>query len=158
MLNQLEELTKELNNARKLMIRNELEPSEYRELKSEYQPKIEKLEHRLTHFTVRSNNVDDLLDKALNRVTHLDTLYEEGTTPEKRQIVSSIFPEKLQFDGFYFRTPRLNEVIRLIGSLDAGFSEIKNGTPTDFSTMSHQVIPLGLEPRTLTLKVLCSTN
>ena len=158
MLSQLEELTKELTNARRLMLKNDLEPSEYRELKAEYQPKIDNLEHRLANYSVKSNSIDELLDRAINKVTQLDKIYKDGTTPEKRQIVSSIYPQKLQFDGFAFRTPRLNEVIRIICSMDAGFDEMKNGTSSDFTSMSHEVIPLGLEPRTHTLKVYCSTN
>jgi len=38
-----------------------------------------------------------LLDKALNGLTRLDELYSEAETKWKREIISSMYPEKLTF-------------------------------------------------------------
>ena len=103
-------------------------------------------------------NIDTILNKAVNTLSHLDTLYENASSMKKREIIGSIFPEKLIFDGFNYRTTRLNEALRLIYNMDAAFEENKNGTNDNFSHLSHQVNWLGLEPRTHTLKVYCSTN
>jgi site-specific DNA recombinase len=64
----------------------------------------------------------------------------------------------LIFDGENFRTTRVNEAVGLIYKLDEAFRQKENGTSDIFIDLSHQVIPLGLEPRTHTLKVYCSTN
>lgn len=42
-------------------------------------------------------------------------------------IIGSIYPEKLVFDGFHYRTARLNEAVELIYSMGKGFSENENG-------------------------------
>jgi site-specific DNA recombinase len=76
----------------------------------------------------------------------------------KRQIIGSMFQEKLAFDGENFRTAKLNEAAQLIYNLGVAFRENKNGTRSGLSDLSHEVNPLGLEPRTHTLKVYCSTN
>ena len=144
-LSELEGLNKELNTARKLMLKEEIEPSEYRALKAEYQPKIERLEAKLSNFSGRSNNIDEVLEKGISKLSQLDLIYQKGTTIAKRQIISSIYPEKLIFDGFNYRTPRVNEVIRVVSSLDAIFSENKNGTLLNFSAMSHKVTPQRFE-------------
>lgn len=69
-----------------------------------------------------------------------------------------MFPEKMTFDGFQYRTHRVNEAINLISLIDRKLKGIKNGTSLTFSDLSHSVIPLGLEPRAHTLKVYCSTS
>ena len=76
----------------------------------------------------------------------------------RKKYLADIYPEKLVFDGFNYRTTRINQAVRLIYNMDAAFKENKNGTNDNFSHLSHQVIWLGLEPRTHTLKVYCSTN
>jgi site-specific DNA recombinase len=69
-----------------------------------------------------------------------------------------MFPEKLTFDGFQYRTTRINEAINLISLIDKKLGGKKNGTNPNISDLSQEVNWLGLEPRTHTLKVYCSTN
>ena len=73
-----------------------------------------------------SNNIEPLLDKAVATLSCLDKLYEKANNKPKREIIGSIFPEKLVFDGLHYRTARLNEAVSLIYSLDKAFSENKN--------------------------------
>jgi hypothetical protein len=75
---------------------------------------------------------------------------------KKREIISSIYPEKLVFDGFNYRTPRLNEAVWLVYNMDAAFEENKNGTNDNFFHLSHQVNPLVQNPNFLSedLKLL----
>jgi hypothetical protein len=61
--------------------------------------------------------VDGLLDSAVRHLSCLDVLYEESDINDKRQIISSIYPENLTFDGERYRTKRLNEAVRLIYKL-----------------------------------------
>jgi site-specific DNA recombinase len=95
---------------------------------------------------------------AITNISQLDTLYEQGSVTQQRKIVGSIFPEKLTFDGFQYRTTRVNEALRLMLLFDNTLQGKKNGTNQMFSDLSQDVIPLGFEPRTPTLKVLCSTG
>jgi len=48
----------------------------------------------------------------------LDVLYENATIKEKRDIIGSIYPEKLTFDGFQHRTTRINAAASLIYFID----------------------------------------
>ena len=59
----------------------------------------------------------------------------------KREIIGSIFPEKLVFDGMHYRTARLNEAVSLIYSLDKAFSENKNGQNHQNFELSSLVTP-----------------
>jgi len=124
----LEKANSELSNARKLILSGDIEPSEYRVIKSDYEKKITGLESKLMELSKQSTNIEPLLDKAVAALSSLDILYEKANNKSKREIIGSIFPEKLVFDGMhYYRTARLNEAVSLIYSLDKAFSENKNG-------------------------------
>ena len=143
-LTQLEEINTRLKNARTLLADHKIEAEDFRELKTESTARINELEAKLTGFSQQENKIDDLLYKAVYNLSHLDVYWEKGTVAERRQIVGSIFPEKLTFDGFTYRTARVNEATRPIYSMDAGFKEMKNGKDNDISRLSGWVVPTGL--------------
>ena len=60
----------------------------------------------------------------------------------RKKYLADIYPEKLVFDGFNYRTPRFNEAVRLIYNMDTAFEENKNGTNDNFSHLFHQVTPM----------------
>ena len=105
-----------------------------------------------------TSHIAPLWDKAISTMSQLDVLYEKGTVIQKRKVVSSMFPEKLTFDGFQYRTQRVNEAINLISLIDNKLKGIKKGTSHSISDLSQEVTPLRLELRTHILRVCCSTN
>ncbi len=137
----LEKANTELANARKLLLTTEIDPSEYRTIKREYEKKINGLESKLIELSQERKNIEPLLNKALTTLTCLDKLYENADNRGKREIIGSIYPEKLVFDGFQYRTARLNEAVRLIYSLGKGFSENKNGQTESIFDLSISVHP-----------------
>ena len=163
-----------ITKARELLLCGDIEATDFRTIKIDCEKQITVLEAKLNSIvsesaafnatgtinsgTAEKENIHTLLDKVIANLASLNTIYQDAGTIKKRQIVGSIFPEKLIFDGENYRTAKLNEAVQLIYTLDVAFRENKNGTSGDLSNLSHQVIPLGLEPRTHTLKVYCSTN
>ena len=85
------------------------------------------------------------MQKAIDNLCKLDVLYQEGTVAQKRQIIGSIYPEKLVFDRFGYRTARLNEALRLIYALGNGLEEIKNRKDLGISGLSGEVVPPGIK-------------
>ena len=142
----LEKANTELANARKLLLSNEIEPSEYRSIKSEYEKKITGLESKLIELSQEGKSIEPLLNKALTNLTCLDKLYEKSDNKGKREIIGSIFPEKLVFDGFQYRTARMNEAVQLIYSMDKGFSQNENGQTEPIFDLSTLVPRTGFEP------------
>jgi site-specific DNA recombinase len=53
-----------------------------------------------------------------------------------------IFPENLTFDGFQYRTNRINEAINLISLINKKIGGKKNGTNPNISDLSQEVNPL----------------
>ena len=108
-------------------------------MKTEYSNKLEKLESKLSVSNNDKVDINNLLNKGTNNLLKLDYLYETADIEMKREIISSMYPEKMTFDGFSVRTNRINEVARLIYSMDVGFSENKNRTNQKISSLSCQV-------------------
>ena len=109
-------------------------------MKTEYSNKLEKLEAKLSTSNHDKIDINDLLDKGINNLLKLEYLYETADIEKKREIISSMYPEKMTFDGFSVPTNRINEVARLIYCLDLGFSESKNRTNQNSSSLSCQVV------------------
>ncbi len=126
LLSQIDELNIRLKNAREMVADQKLDPEDYRELKLDCANKITILEAKLAGSSQAEKSIEGLLNRAIGNLCRLDSLYEEETIVQKRQIIGSIYPEKLTFDGFQYRTTRLNEAVRLIYTLGESFSEIKS--------------------------------
>ncbi len=80
------------------------------------------------------------------KLSSLDELYEKADNKDKREIIGSIYPEKLTFDGFHYRTARLNEAVELIYKLGEGISENENGQTESNFDLSTLVPGTGFEP------------
>ncbi|PZR22337.1 MAG: hypothetical protein DI539_05870 [Flavobacterium psychrophilum] len=65
------------------------------------------------------------MDRAISSLSHLDTHYVNMPTVKKRELIGSIFPEKIVFDGKDYRTPRVNEAARLIYMINSDLYSIK---------------------------------
>jgi hypothetical protein len=66
---------------------NEIEPSEYRVIKSDYEKKITSLESTLIELSKESQNIEPLLDKPVATLSCLDKLYEKADNKIKREII-----------------------------------------------------------------------
>src|SRR5579863_10398951 len=113
--------------------------------------KIDMLESKLIEMTRVATNIEPLLEKAVSNLAHLDILYKEGDVRRKRMIIGSIYPEKLTFDGFQYRTTRINEAVELIYTLDKGFSQKETGQTAKVFDLSCLVVPTGIKLNSETL-------
>jgi site-specific DNA recombinase len=146
LLTEIDELSNRLRKAREMVADQVLDPDDYRELKLDCTNKITVLEAKLAGCSQSEKSINGLLDQAMSNLDKLDTLYEQGTVALKRQIIGSIYPEKLTFDGEQYRTGRLNEAVRLIYTMNKGFSEIKNRKSDKKMRFSGKVPRTGIEP------------
>jgi site-specific DNA recombinase len=152
-----EEQNKWISKARELLLYDAIEPVDCKIIKSECEREVSWLEVKLTSVSSQNEDINRLFEKACKILEQLDTLYPNSTI-QRRQLIGSILPEKLVFENNTYRTARITEAVRIIYSMDKAFRQKKMGQTSNFANLSHQVIPLGLEPRAHTLKVYCSTN
>jgi site-specific DNA recombinase len=148
---QLEEAIKRLSKARDLLLAGDIEADDYRTIKSETEEKINRFEAKLAVSVKDTTDIEPLLNTAISNISQLDVLYTKGSVTQKRRIIGSMFPEKLTFDGFEYRTTRVNEAITLMLLISKKLKGKKNGTNHFFSDLSPEVNCTGLEPVTPTL-------
>src|SRR5690606_40806089 len=79
-------------------------------------------------------------------VANIDRRYENGNIEEKRLIVSSIFPDFLEFDGTQHRTRRLNSAVAHIYQNKNEMHGENKGTSLPFLDLSLEVESEGFEP------------
>lgn len=145
---QLEELNKRLSKARDLLLGGDIEPDDYRTIKSETEERISRIEAKLAAIAQSSEDISPLLDTAITNISQLDVLYRQGTVIQQRKIIGSMFPEKLTFDGIQYRTTKVNEALRIMLLFNNNLQSKKNGTDQLFSDLSQDVEKMGFEPTT----------
>ncbi len=150
---EIEKNRERLNNAQQMMLDGELSPEDYKAIKRRYEPIIDGLVRQHMESSGIEGEFKRYLKKGVQFVKTLDSVYDAATLEHKQLIIRSIFKENFVFENNEVRTEKKNELVSLISQISAGYSANKNGTGDNFDLQSHGVIPLGFEPRTLTLKV-----
>ncbi len=158
LVEEIKEVEKRLSKARELLLSDKLDGIDFREIKSEYNARLEKLQAKLSACDNDQLDFRGLLDTGIKTLFRLGEVYEKGTIEKKREVISSMYPEKLTFDGDDFRTTRLNEAARLIYSLGEGFGGNEKGQSGLISTLSCQVGKTGFEPATPWSQTRCATG
>lgn len=136
--NEIKELDVKLSNIRNQVALEKITPEDFHEMKAQFTKRQETLERQLL---ARRETVDvkDLLNKGIYNLIHLYTLYQDSEIDTKREIIGSIFPEKLTFDGTAVRTTYINEAVRHIYLCDSTLGGNKNGTNQQNANLSRQV-------------------
>jgi site-specific DNA recombinase len=146
LLEELDKINTRMQNARIKMVDGFLSPEDFQQIKETCLKQASELEKKLDSFSSDQVEITHLLKKTLTGLEHLSTIYESGALEEKRQLLGSIFPENLIFDGIEVRTPRLNEGVDLIYQISSKLQGKKNGTNPFKLDLSPVVRPKGFEP------------
>lgn len=150
LLEEINKLNNRLSKAREL-----IDAGDYKVIKAECEAKINRLEAQLAELkksNAGNSDITKLLDKALTTLTRLDILYRNGTITQKRNIISSIYPEKICFDGLHYRTLKLNSAVSYIYQINNNLHQTKNRKSEDFFHLSGLVAPTVLLSYFLSLK------
>ena len=91
-----------------------------------------------------TGSIDILLKDGLDTLFQLNRIYEKGSIDVKRQVIGSIYPEKLSFNGEHLRTTRINEAVRIIYAMGKDLPGNEKGQSGNFSALSSQVGVTGL--------------
>lgn len=125
---ELEVQDKRLENLQILFIDGKIETQEYNKLKAKFISEIENLKGIVTNNRDKTKDTLEGLKEAINLFKDLPKALKSMEISEKHEILSSIFPEKLKFDGKNCRTLKSSEVLDLILTIDKGFEDKKKGT------------------------------
>lgn len=102
-------------------------------MKTEYTRELERLEVKLSAVDGEHTDIEPLL------------IYNTGTIEQKRQVIGSMFPEKLIFDGTSLRTTRVNEAAQFIYVINAELESQKKRTIESNFQLSAREVSSGFE-------------
>lgn len=146
LIREINEQNMRLSKARELLLNDAIDANDYKIIKTECERKVNLFEAKLSSCKPKQESIEALIDKALYNLTHLDERYCNADIHGKRQIIGSIFPEKLQFENDIYRTTNINEAVKLIYSIGEVFSELEKEQAPNFESLSSRVVPAGFEP------------
>ena len=92
-----------------------------------------------------ATNIEHKLDYAISLINNLPQYIEDAPVDVKMKLVSSMFPEKLHFDGKSYRTDHFNEVLNLIYQQTNTLRGSKTKNSSDFSNELRSVPRTRLE-------------
>jgi site-specific DNA recombinase len=141
---QIKDLEGKLSKARDLLLSDQIDAADYRNMKAECEERLNRQQVKLNALTNQPDNFDAIIKKGLDNLFHLSEIYENGNSEEKRRVIGSVYPEKLTFDGDQLRTTRINEAVRLIYTLDKELAENETGQSGNIAALSSQVGMTGL--------------
>ncbi|UKT66152.1 recombinase family protein [Pedobacter mucosus] len=124
---QLEESNERISKARDKMLNDVILDFEYRKIKSECDRNILILENKLIDLSRGKENISQIIGKATGLLVNLHETYLNADSEGKRRMISSIYPQNITFDGTQHRTIRMNEAIRVLGTLKTVFEGKKKG-------------------------------
>ena len=121
----LEQLSKSLNETNSrieklqdLFVDGKIGPQEYSDAMSRYKIQINNLKYEIDNLKKVDGDYLKWLKNGVDALSNLKTHYTNSVIRDKQQLLSSIFPEKIVFDGKKCRTNRINDVLRFILQID----------------------------------------
>jgi site-specific DNA recombinase len=138
-LAKIDEVNKKLAKARDLLVSDDIDPVDYKKIKTECEEKINNFERELSKVQAKEANSFELFKKMSNTLINVDLFYSEGEIDKKRRIIDAIYPQKFEIEKGEYRTPKVNEGADFIYLINNELHKNKNGTEYDFTSLSHWV-------------------
>ena len=100
LMDQLDKINQRLKNAREMRADKEIDLDDFRILKKECDEQANLVELKLMELGQKEHGIDQLIEIVIHKLLLLPTVYEKGTSVERREIIGSIFPK----NGFLTET------------------------------------------------------
>lgn len=136
---ELEKQQERITRLQDLLVDGTLSTEDYSRMKHRYSEEKASIEGKIYELKAIKSDTNKSLEKGVGVLSNIDRIYDRADLTSKKQILSSIFPEDLIFDGKKCRTPRINEVLRLILLIDSDKHKTKSGQISEYLDLSAQV-------------------
>ena len=141
-------LLQQEDNLDELFLSQKIDSEKYNKLSERVKNEKLEIKDQLNSFEHDNTSLDSLIKGALRTLQNYSNIYRLAGIKEKRKMLGSMFPEKIQISGGKARTGRLNSVIQLILLKNNELQEQKKGQIDEFINLTSLVGPPGLEPGT----------
>ena len=123
----IEKQKKRIMDLQDLMIDGTLDQEAFQSMNNRYKTDLKSLNDQLENRTSNKVYINKLLRKGVHALTKLSNPYKAASVLGKQQILKAIFPLGFEIENKKCRTPRINEVLRLMLFIDGGSEKIKKG-------------------------------
>jgi site-specific DNA recombinase len=144
--NRLDEVLSRIEKLQDLLVDNKIDHQQYSDTMTRYSNQKLHLMDELQNLKQMNSEYLSWIKNGINALDNLKEHYRNATIREKQQLISSIFPEKFEFDGKKCRTTRVNDVLRYILQIDKGLEKEKSGQLSKKIELSTLVESPGIEP------------
>jgi arginine deiminase len=97
-----------------LFIDDKIEHKQYSDTLARYTAQKFSLTDQINNIKKMDSDYLNWLKNGVDALSNLQIHYAKSAIREKQQLISSIFPDKFEFDGKKCRTTRINDVLRYI--------------------------------------------
>ena len=92
----------------------EISKDNYDRISKRYKHEIKELKQKVEILTRNKKGIKKKIDYSLCIINNLTNIMRNGSVEMKIKVLSSMFPEKIEFDGEKYRTNSYNKVLDLI--------------------------------------------
>ncbi len=139
------------NEALDLLLNRKIEAEDFQLAKQACEKRLALLAEKREQIACVDTELASRANEGLNLLKRLDCAYLTATLEAKKQIISSIFPEKLILTKEGYRTTKMNDAVALILTSGAGFRGKKLGLNRKSAIQSSEVAGARLELTTFGL-------
>ncbi len=143
---ELETANTRIENLQLLLVDNKIEAHDYNKLKAKFTSEVESLKKIISNNRDTSKEILDGIKDSIHLFNNLPKALAAMDPADKHEILRSMFPEKMKFDGKNCRTDKSNKVLDLILTVGAGSSDNKKRDRLKKIGLSLCVDPQGVEP------------
>ena len=129
-----------MNSIEDRYLDNEITKEEYNRMINRQKAQLDKLEDRRELLeTPNRGKIEPQLKYSMSLIDNIDKFFKYAPADAKIRALSSIFSEKIEFDGKNFRTENLNSVLGLIYQQTNELRNPKKENGESFSTFPATV-------------------
>jgi len=135
-----------ISNLQDMLMDGVVDQDAFQSMNKRYKDELILLQNRIQNLTSNKLNLTKYLRKGVGALSKLSNPYKASSVLGKQQILKAIFPFDFEIINEKCRTPRINEVLRLMLSVDGSFEKIKKGELFKNLELSLSVESEGIEP------------
>ena len=137
-----------IENLEDLLVDGTITPKVYGKTLNRYTKQREQITANIHALNTSDSEYMGLVENAFHHLENFKQTYLNSHLAHKQKLISSIFPEKIEFDGKKCRTIRINDFMRYILQIDKELPENKKGQISKNMSLSRLVEKKGFEPST----------
>ena len=136
------------NGADDRLCEGTLSSEAYTRITERYERQIQELQERIELLQTDTKGLKEKIDYSVNIIANLGLFMKDAPVKVKCKLLSSMFPQKIQFDGEKYRTQSYNQVLDLIFQETKKLRGCEEEGIEKSEAVSHSVPRPGIEPGT----------